>query len=753
MIESRQRFRDKIDNVKQVLTEHLDYARQVTDRLAVHLDMKNEMQDLEQLHANLVKGRFEIIVVGEFSTGKSTFINALIGRKVLPSKAQPTTATVNYIRHYSENPNRSEEAVVFFEDGRSERVPFDQLEQYVTEMSTKFSVVEEIKHVDLYVDSAYLEDGVVIVDTPGMQSLHKKHDEITRKQIAVSNASIFLFNINHAATRTEFIFISDIQKSLDRIFFVANRCDEVDTSEQSVESVVLSIEDKLKRNDYFQVDPKFSSVYAVSAAKALQKRIGGVFATGKDEHDASRFWAFEEKLWVYLTQGEKAREMLVQPLHRMEGFYQNLLASMQENIQLLNGELNLDEIREKVEQLRQQIDTRRMALNDEKERLYLQLKDLKDCFRKEYEAEVDGVGRVLKRESEIHHLEDYEEHREQILGHIRSAYNDCIRKMTDRFKDRLAGLVVKYADRFDEELSDKLGTWNGQAGLDVTLRAFKARGNAELEKLNQEKEEIRQEIGHAQSQQDRQVKAITDDHYNRQLENLRQREEQIYQHRLQMIKHQFDAEPLTMEKSERREREGLFGKMKDMLSGREEIKVTVKNPDRAALAEAMKQLEDRFEAAMKELDGRKRVPGVSPEEAKRRLDAAEAKEQQLKEQYNNVRGEIMKKTLEVNERLLGQVKDEILHVVASAGHQAKRAYDGVIADLQAERMMNHAFDLHIRQHDQEIVAMDARIKEHEMLVQQNRQKQEELLALLDGLHQELNVKTKEIRQLYVELIS
>jgi small GTP-binding protein len=751
MIISRQQFRIKLEAVKQLLQEHLLYAQQVTDRLAAHLDVHQDVKALQQLKSNLTQGRFEIVVVGEFSTGKSTFINALIGRKVLPSKAQPTTATINYIRHAKENPHGTEEAIVFFEKGHSERVPFQQLEQYVTEMSTLFSVVEEISHVDLYVDSPYLEDGVVIVDTPGMQSLHKKHDEITRKQIAVSNASIFLFNINHAATRTEFMFISEIQKSLDRIFFVANRCDEVDISEQSVESVVASIEGKLQHNDYFKVKSGYANVYPISAAKALYQRIGGELATEKEHVDASRYGQFEEKLWTYLTQGEKALEMLVQPLQRMSLFYEKLLNGLEEKMQLLRGELNVGELRDSIERLQQQIETRRLALSDEKERLHLELRALKDRFRSDFETEVQAVTDDLKRESHIQHIDDYEEFREQILSHIRTAYTDCVEQASERFKERLASLVLKYTDRFDDELAGQLGSWQGQIGRQLELRSFKQRQSAELERLKQEQKEVLQEIAAAQGLQDEFTETVSAYHHNDLLEQRRQREEELHQTRYKMTLHQLNETPQYVEEVQRREREGLIGWLKNTFVGPEEVQVRKKNEDRKSLQETMQALEQKYDASMKELDIRKKAPGLSAEEAQRRILAAEQKENQLKEQYKGLRNEITRKMMQNNEDQLKLLTREIENVINTAGHQVIRSYDSIITALQGEHMVNYAFDMHIRHHDQEIVEMNARIQEHEALIHVNKQKQDELLGLLSELHGDLSGKTEELQALQAQL--
>lgn len=54
------------------------------------------METVKQLTADVENDEFTIVLVGEFSSGKSTFLNALMGEKILPSFSNETTATVNF---------------------------------------------------------------------------------------------------------------------------------------------------------------------------------------------------------------------------------------------------------------------------------------------------------------------------------------------------------------------------------------------------------------------------------------------------------------------------------------------------------------------------------------------------------------------------------------------------------------------------------------------------------------------------------
>src|SRR5689334_24286229 len=78
-----------------------------------------------RLDTDLVKkleeDRFHLVVVGEFNHGKSTFVNALLGKNVLPTGVTPTTAAIHHLK-YSDAP----EATVVFQSGKREGIEFDQ---------------------------------------------------------------------------------------------------------------------------------------------------------------------------------------------------------------------------------------------------------------------------------------------------------------------------------------------------------------------------------------------------------------------------------------------------------------------------------------------------------------------------------------------------------------------------------------------------------------------------------------------------
>jgi predicted GTPase len=78
------------------------------------LHLTDDARALATRARDLTQGMFKILVIGEFKNGKSTLLNAMLGRKTLPAKAAPATAVITLLVPG----DRSEVAV--FEEGRAE---------------------------------------------------------------------------------------------------------------------------------------------------------------------------------------------------------------------------------------------------------------------------------------------------------------------------------------------------------------------------------------------------------------------------------------------------------------------------------------------------------------------------------------------------------------------------------------------------------------------------------------------------------
>ena len=151
--------------------------------------------ELTALDEKLDEDVFRLAVVGEYSTGKSTFINALIGQDLLLHMKREATATITYIHNVPKNSDKMGKCEIYYHTG--EKKELDNLHDLAKYTTTKsdVDVVREIAHVDVYVNFMGTDVPIIITDTPGLNGMAEGHKEITIGEIKKAHACIYLFSI------------------------------------------------------------------------------------------------------------------------------------------------------------------------------------------------------------------------------------------------------------------------------------------------------------------------------------------------------------------------------------------------------------------------------------------------------------------------------------------------------------------------------------------------------------------------------
>ncbi len=433
---------------------------------------------------SLEKGEFSIAVVGEFSNGKSTFLNALMGEKILPSYTNETTATVNFLRHKSAA-KEGEAGEVFFKNGTSEKIydtTLNTISKYVSTESD-IDVAKRVDHLDLYLDSKFLEGNVTLVDTPGLNGMAEGHREITMEQIERSGAGIFMFNANQPGKRSDFEFLSALCKNVKSVLLLLNRIDEV--SEKELDSVI----DRLKEN-YKKVYPDIKTIpelWPVAAYPALiarskqddfsyRGRKGGFTdEEKKDFEEKSRMEAFEDRLWKFLTQGEKAKQELLSPISKLIEQLSNVYKNIDIQLNVLNGAADDSSIKEQILELENTIS----GLND---RIAEQTKDIKKAvneaeedFYNEINVEVDRFGdRYLKQIDTFENIDEIEpEYVQKKLERIADgAYENYCRQIRLIAVENTADITAELEKTLSANMDIKIDSSFEIPSIEVGLEEF-----------------------------------------------------------------------------------------------------------------------------------------------------------------------------------------------------------------------------------------------------------------------------------------
>jgi GTP-binding protein EngB required for normal cell division len=176
---------------------------------------------LDGLVENWRARRFTLLVAGEFKRGKSTLINALVGRPLLPSGMLPVTAVPTRLRA-----GANDRAEVLFEDGRREAIPIAQAPDYLTETSNpgnRLSVREVL------IEAAGLDlPGIDILDLPGLGSVHVHNSEAATAAIPQADLAWLVVSADPPLGSAELVLLKLLAAHATRVELVLNKMDLVE---------------------------------------------------------------------------------------------------------------------------------------------------------------------------------------------------------------------------------------------------------------------------------------------------------------------------------------------------------------------------------------------------------------------------------------------------------------------------------------------------------------------------------------------
>ncbi len=155
-----------------------DFAEAVPALLLQHRETADLAFAVERLGlVDSLGTRFTVAIIGQMRVGKSTLLNALIGRRLAPTGVNETTATVNWFR-YGEG-DFCERFRVHWSDGSSEDHPLTEVDQWLGQSEH----AQRTKALDFFADSPFLRRAN-IVDTPGTRSVLNAHETTVRGFLA-----------------------------------------------------------------------------------------------------------------------------------------------------------------------------------------------------------------------------------------------------------------------------------------------------------------------------------------------------------------------------------------------------------------------------------------------------------------------------------------------------------------------------------------------------------------------------------------
>ncbi|KAG0517934.1 hypothetical protein BDA96_09G131800 [Sorghum bicolor] len=270
------------------------------------------MEEVELLvdAASRLSEPFLLVTVGEFNSGKSTFINALLGRQYLQEGVVPTTNEITLLS-YSEVESESFE--------RCERHPDGQFMCYLS--------VPILKEMNL-------------VDTPGTNVILQRQQRLTEEYVPRADLILFVLSSDRPLTESEVGFLQYVQQWKKKVVFVLNKLDLYRNSNELEEATAF-----VKENAMKLLNAEDVTLFPVSSRSALEAKLSySKNSDGKHSREAmfsdprwrsSKFCELEDYLLSFLDSStENGKERVRLKLETPIGIADRLLTSCQRLVKL-----------------------------------------------------------------------------------------------------------------------------------------------------------------------------------------------------------------------------------------------------------------------------------------------------------------------------------------------------------------------------------------------------------------------------------
>lgn len=248
--------------------------------------------------------KYYLTVWGHYSAGKSKLINNILGKDILPVQSRETTAVLTYIQY-----GTHDEAVIFYDNGTALNCELSVLKSIFQNAEEEYDV-RNIDHVEAYMNDELLRRGLVLVDTPGVNTMIQRHQDLAVDAIEQSGRIIYV--LGNSPTNVDRQFMKQISDCGIRIDFVRTKCDKFVSSEENPKLSLKKEQDEIE--SFLGSEIKMIAVsnestsewfHNIKDVRALLQSISNDIVSEMKEANANRMRIYSEKYAVILKNETK----------------------------------------------------------------------------------------------------------------------------------------------------------------------------------------------------------------------------------------------------------------------------------------------------------------------------------------------------------------------------------------------------------------------------------------------------------------
>ena len=414
----------------------------------------------QRLLEKLRQNRFNLVMLGAFKRGKSSLINALLGKPVLPTGIVPLTSVVTILGY-----GEKLDIQVHFHRGETRRISPMELVDYITEKGNPRNR-KGVREVEIAYPSEYLKDGVRIIDTPGVGSVYQHNSEVAYNYLPQVDAAVFVVTVDPPLSAAEQEFLKDIEEYVHKLFFVLNKIDYVEAPErqEALEFTAQVVQTHLGSENI--------TIFPLSAKLALEGKSNGHPELLK----ASLLPRFEHHLRQFLYK-EKGRVLLISCINgALKALTDSTLAL---KVERQASSLSLKELEERIARFNQEL----QGLGKERELSLLLMDGRIKGVIGEVEADLaafkqETIRKLRLQMEEVFHQQSHtagdwrQEAEDSLFAALREVFTTWRRQEIEKLSQKLSDTHQDFSSRIDAIL-ERLTQLTARI-FDFSLKGFGA---------------------------------------------------------------------------------------------------------------------------------------------------------------------------------------------------------------------------------------------------------------------------------------
>lgn len=671
-----------------------------------------------------------LVVIGEFSRGKSSLVNALLGQDLLGVANEVTTAVNTMVRALPEGETEQFMRIHFSEDSKMppQRLAWrdrDELERWTTELDdSNKEERSKVRKIEVFTDHPLLKQGLVLIDTPGLGSIKAHHEPITRSAIAESHIALWVQSTDQlGGTEGEWSFLrKTIQKNFNKFITIINKWDQVlepvDERDQRMDEAER-VERKLNN---------FRKTFREQLAHLTQEQyefltspdnLMGVSSTWGKHQDPEKVrrsgvTRLAQRIGEMLSNGEALEEIYTTPLRKLLSIQEELHEALTQEQTLLNEDSSVEDQRRQLELLEIEIQTLKQRMDYETKETQSAHTRVAEALCESLKTQLIQPLDQLKELIEDQVTESYvfkalNEKRENIglppqvqktLDSVGQEFNASKKKLAEEVEQRMLDLRSRYLDKMNHHAGDlhktldqlNVNTPRLELELAVDFGDIFDMQN-EVQKIQAQIDDLEASIEQEQTQLDKLGKP------GKKLQTLQNQMEFKRRHLAELQANK----PQPVQRTKSREKTGVVQWFKEKLgSGRDLETYTVTDysaveAHQEEVQEERKELKGLEALVMQLIEEEEKKTGVrmSHEQALKKLEkkrqqleklAAEKTAQTQAEQQRKVQ-EIMDKLCRQTLRQIEHMKDQELQAFAQGIRAAFALQAQLLEDCVKEQLI------------------------------------------------------------------